>query len=680
MRGQIQGRIRDRAHDRGMEGVMVSNGEHVIRTDAEGRYVLAVEPGAHTFVRMTVPDGFRPIERFYQAVPEEGGTLDFELVPALERQRRDFRLAQITDTHVEVEEGRLSWRELLARELRELVEEAQPDFIVASGDLTNRGSLEELRHFREAIETIDASVFPLFGGHDGNEERSTGEVGTTFIRHYEQILGPAYFSFDWGGRHFVFWASEEHFFSEEDQKRKAAWLWADLEMQPVGQEIVVVMHTPPNADFLEQLSRFEVGAVLYGHWHSSKAFTHGEIAIVAAPPLCFGGIDTEPRGYRLVEFGERGMGFALRAVQIANVEFERPREISLGERILSLVWEREVPGGGHRAAPVGCGDSILVSLKDEELCDRAGLECIEIGGGGTEWRVSADASIKNRAAVDDQGHCAAVSITGRVYLIELVDGKVRWETDLPGYPDRWIYTTPVIADDAVHAGGKAGFGAYCLDTGAPQWYRSLESSDNWSCYARPLVYGNLLIVLVQRRGVLALERQTGEIIWERELGVEYQYATPVLAGDLLVSGGDAGKLAVLEAGSGEMVWQEDLLGAAYPTGLAVTGERIYATTPEGTVRCCDLGSGQLCWEFQSGEDLLDMIPYHRGGCSILGEPVVWEERVVVGGNDGMLYILDVRDGTCVSRTRFGVPISAAPCVVGGGICVGTWDGRLCFFG
>jgi outer membrane protein assembly factor BamB len=87
----------------------------------------------------------------------------------------------------------------------------------------------------------------------------------------------------------------------------------------------------------------------------------------------------------------------------------------------------------------------------------------------------------------------------------------------------------------------------------------------------------------------------------------------------------------------------------------------------------------LCWEFQTGIDLLDMTPYSRGKCSVLAAPVVWGERVVAGGNDGVLYLLDAASGACVSQTRFGAPISAAPCVLREGICVGTWDGRLyCF--
>ena len=200
--------------------------------------------------------------------------------------------------------------------------------------------------------------------------------------------------------------------------------------------------------------------------------------------------------------------------------------------------------------------------------------------------------------------------------------------------------------------------------------------DNWACYASPQVYQELLIVLVQRKGLLALSRDDGGTVWERQLDVEYHYAAPALAGDLLVTGGDPGKLAVLDARSGEMVWHLPVLEAEYASGLAVEDGRIYATTPEGQVRCHDLHTGELWWKFQCGDDLLDMVPYRRGIRSILARPIVYRDLVIVCGCDGGMYMLDALSGECKSRMQFKEPITAPPCLVEGGFCVGTRDGRL----
>ncbi|MEW6753205.1 MAG: metallophosphoesterase [Candidatus Latescibacterota bacterium] len=290
----------------GVAGAVVANGEAAVRTDANGRYALDCQPGAHAFVTLTVPSGTRAPEGFFRPLTADPATVDFELVPAPERTGTCFRLAHITDLHLGVDEGRLTSAEHLLADLRDVVAECAPDLIVASGDLTNRGSRDELEALRQVFAGVQTPIFPLFGGHDGNEERAGGQPDTTFARHFEQLLGPAWYSLDWGGRHLVFYPLEDRFFSAADRVRKQRWLLADLGLQPSGRDLVLVTHTPPPVAFLEEVGRSRRVDLLYGHWHSSKVFTHGRVRVVAVPPLSFGGIDARPRGYGVVEFGRPG--------------------------------------------------------------------------------------------------------------------------------------------------------------------------------------------------------------------------------------------------------------------------------------------------------------------------------------------------------------------------------------
>ena len=156
---QIRGRVRDKNSGEGMPEVLVSNGEHVVKTGADGSYALRAEVGIHPFVWVSLPDGFRATERFYRTVPATDEQIDFALVPSPERGRSDFRLAQITDTHVEEEAGARSSREVLAQDLQELVEQVKP-LLEQLGDRERWGDyLEELgidvEELREAIEEKD---------------------------------------------------------------------------------------------------------------------------------------------------------------------------------------------------------------------------------------------------------------------------------------------------------------------------------------------------------------------------------------------------------------------------------------------------------------------------------------------------------------------------------------------
>ncbi|MDE2890729.1 MAG: PQQ-binding-like beta-propeller repeat protein [Gemmatimonadota bacterium] len=723
----IEGQVRDATSGTGLEGVPVSNGEHVVRTDSAGRYALEVSPGGNRFVFVTVPDGFRPGEGFYRSTigwTREQHGVDFELERLPDGDRRTFSMAHISDTHVVLDEGQIQG-ETLSQDLRQLEREASPDLIVASGDLTDWGTLEELEQFYAAIKCVSTPVMPMFGGHDGNQERfgdlTVDELvalkhrreyakieeilkqreGEPFTRHYERVLGPPYYSFDCGRWHFVLYPNEDNFYPARDRKRKEDWLWADLSQQPCDRGIVVFLHKPPSIPFLNSLRRYRVKLVMHGHWHSSKVFTRDGMVVAAVPPLCFGGLDTRPRGYRLVEFREEDLEFRLKP--LVRTASPQPREdnesISLDEtgNGLRLLWTHRLPVGLHRAAPVRSGNRILASLADEGYPAQNGVACIDTRSGALAWRVSTDTAVKNSVAItppsptEDNGTdlCAAVSVAGRLYVIETDSGCVRWTVDLPGFPERWIYTSPVIAGHTVYAGGKAGIGAYDLKTGEQRWYTSIEGGDGWPCYASPRISGELLILLVQRRGLLALDRRSGKVVWERTLGVENPYARPVVDGGLLVTGsgapalhwygGEPAQLAVLSAGTGEVVWNRAVLPSRYPTGLAVRDDRLYATTPDGEAFCLDLQSGALLWRFQTGDDLIDMVPARRDVRSILAPPVIYGDCLLICGGDGCIYVLNARTGACVSRTDLGSPIAAAPCLTEDGFCVGAYDGQLyCF--
>ena len=702
---QIEGRVREAGSGRGLENVCLSNGEHVVRTDAGGRYQLEIEPGEHRFVWVSVPDGFRLSAEFHRSTrgwDAPRRDVDFDLVPEPGGERRTLRLAHVTDTHVGAEGYRMTG-EIVREDLRDLIAEADPDLIVVSGDLTDWGTPPELESFREAVADVGVPVMPMFGGHDGNRERfgdlsaeSLAELkrnrrqdeirrivrqreGVSFIRNYEEVLGPAWYSFDRGGRHFVLYPNEENFLAPGDRDRKQAWLMADLAAQPAGREVVVFTHIPPSTALLDLLNGTGARLVLHGHWHASKLLVHRGITIAGTPPLGIGGLDTRPRGYRLVDFGEGEARIPLRALGGSGSSASRE------ERPLEVRWTHQLPAGLHRAAPVAADGRVLVSLAHEGDPGGSGVVCVDARSGERQWLTPTDSAVKNSVAAG-AGCCAALSVCGRLHLLDAASGRVRWQADLPGFPGRWVYTSPVIAGDAVFVGNKGGCGAFDLETGAQRWYVVFDTGDDGPCYAGPRVWGDLLLLFVPRRGLIAMDRREGGVVWERDLYVEHPLARPALAGDLLVSGsevrevhwyhGDPAPLIVLRARTGEVVWHRPALPSRYPAGLAAREDRIFATTPDGEALCLDLPSGELLWRYGVGEDLLDMVTARRRVRSSLADPVLHGDRVLVGANDGCLHVLNAETGACESRTSFGSPVSAPVCVTGDGICLGTYDGRL----
>lgn len=655
-----------------LPGVLVSNGEQVVVTDSDGSYLLEADPLYHSFVWVCTPAGMRAAGGcFYHRIPAGDGQVDFLLEAAPERSAPRFRFAQITDIHIIDDRKLCTHPEVLDEHLGALVADAAPAFVVASGDLSNHGSEVELAAFRDVIRRANARVFPLLGNHDGSEERRSEREDTACVRNHEGHFGPVCYSFDWGTCHLAFFADSDTLFSEEAQRRKLAWLFADLAAQPAGKPTVLVKHFHTDPALLERLSGDGVRLVLYGHWHASRVVRHGETLAAGTPTFCFGGIDSSPRGFRLVEVDGEALSVTLRASQAAALTPRDPEELDG----MARRWSAEVPGGLHRAPPVFHNGRLYVSLRDEHDARRSGVLCLDAASGEPLWEGRTDSAVKNAPAVDgDTGVCVAVSVAGRLFTFDLETGHLRWQRDLAGFPERWFYARPVAADGTVYTASQWGAQALRLVDGRELWQTALDQRDWLSCYASPVLTGELLIALVQGRGLVALERRTGAEVWETEFRAAYQWGGPARVGSRLLTTGDCDSLLALDAGTGEKIWETEL--PEYASGVAVDAARLYAATPVGELRCHALEDGAPLWTFTSGADLLDVTPYRRGIHSLSAPPVLWRDALWLGGNDGVLYKLDPKSGNQLAQESFGAPLTAPPTPTADGLCISTWDGRL----
>ena len=196
------------------------------------------------------------------------------------------------------------------------------------------------------------------------------------------------------------------------------------------------------------------------------------------------------------------------------------------------------------------------------------------------------------------------------------------------------------------------------------------------CYASPQIYRDLLIVSIQGKGMVALQRSNGAVRWEEPFRIKYQSASPVVAGELLATGGNYTDLGVLRAATGEVVWQFPY-EHKYVCALAADDQRMYAGTPTGELQCYELETGEHHWSFKTGDDLMDFSPYQMGVRTILAEPALLDGHLLVAGCDGWLYVLDPASGACADQTFSGAPITSAPCTAGDHLYVATYDRRLC---
>ena len=708
---------------KGVAGVSVTNAELVTQTGEDGAFEIEVRTGVHRILMVTVPSGYASVDGFARRLSGEVADGITFTLRRLEDAGERFAVAHITDLHVQASEdgeaGKLRdgyvSADNLAADLAAIKEELAPDFVLATGDLTEGGSTAQLRTYRATADASGLSIYAGFGMHDANDMlwhrpgdplEPGGEindylagsaVANTLTGYFETIVGPTYYSFDRGDWHFVHYPNEHYAFSLYDQVRKERWLDADLALAE-GRPVVIGTHMPPRLEWLERVSARGVRLVLHGHVHSSKVYRYRDILIASTPALGWGGLETNPRGYRAIGFDGARFDMELRSVGERAVSAKPPRALATGAGDapnLRLAWETELPAHTHRAAPVPFEDDLLVSLQDEDEGVDSGVCRVRREDGSIVWYRRTDSAVRGSVAVAGDGALFAMSFCGRLSRLEATTGETVWDTDTPGFPERFTATTPVVADGAVYIGAKSGYGAYDVGTGQELWFRRFSGTldlpadhigDKWGSYYKPVIFGELLITLVSRRSLMALQRATGRIVWERPLpNCQDYWASPLLAGERVISSGESEHMLAVRAGDGVDLWHERVLedhgfDSDYATGLLVSGDRIYAGACDGDVIACDLDSGQVLWRFRTGPNVLDMAASHRGIRTVLAPPVLYDGRIVVCGVDAVVYMMNPESGECEAQTPFEAPITAPPIAVDDGLYVATWDGTLRRFG
>lgn len=240
--------VRDNG-ERGLANVVISNQDAVVATDASGAYHLPRRLNAALFV--SVPDGYRVVGSFWRQVSNTTSTADFPLVPIA--RSTDFTFIHASDTHIAPA--------VVARvqKFRALADSLNPAFVLITGDLVRDalrvGEAEATGYyelFKREAALFKNTVWTVPGNHENfGIERDKSHVDPTHPLYgremYHLYRGPDYYSFNYGGVHFVGLNTvdidDQSYYGHVDALQ-LAWLERDLAMVPKTMPVVTFDHIP----------------------------------------------------------------------------------------------------------------------------------------------------------------------------------------------------------------------------------------------------------------------------------------------------------------------------------------------------------------------------------------------------------------------------------------------------
>ncbi len=235
--------------ERGLTNVAVSNQNAVVTTDANGAFRMPKGTTGVAFV--SVPDGYRVVGSFWRRISDTTTTVDFALAPI--PPATTFTFIHASDTHIAPA--------VLARtqRFRAMADSLDPAFVIVTGDLVRDalrvGETEAISYYemfgREAAQ-FRSPVWTIPGNHENfGIERGQSKVAATHPLYgramYHYFRGPDYYSFTYGGAHFVGLNSvdiDDQWYYGHVDSLQLKWLERDLALVPASMPVVTFNHIP----------------------------------------------------------------------------------------------------------------------------------------------------------------------------------------------------------------------------------------------------------------------------------------------------------------------------------------------------------------------------------------------------------------------------------------------------
>lgn len=247
------------------------------------------------------------------------------------------------------------------------------------------------------------------------------------------------------------------------------------------------------------------------------------------------------------------------------------------------------------------------------------------------------------------------SLDKKIFLVDAVSGENLGDHKI----STSMSSSPCIKDTMAYFScdkGDVTFFALNLLTGDFIWKKKLGDVSS-----SPQIYQDKIFIGLNSGLLLALNRESGEEIWEFETE-DAVFSTPACDGEAVYFGSGDDNLYALDQKKGELKWKFQAEGSIY-SSPAIKDDKVFFGSVDGHLYALKIEDGSVIWKFRTDGD-------------IYSSPAVSESLVYIGSNDYFMNAVDLATGKLRWRFETGGIIRSSPVAVGDKLFFGSYDGSF----
>jgi outer membrane protein assembly factor BamB/predicted MPP superfamily phosphohydrolase len=507
----------------------------------------------------------------------------------IKAQNQGWKFAHVSDTHI----GNETANEDLQRTVKDINANAELQFVVISGDITEFGSNEELYTARSILNGLNKPWYIIPGNHDMNWSESGGNS-------FKTIFGAETFAFKHNGFLFLGTNCGPNMRMSPGQvpRENIVWLDSVINVTPKQVPIIFVNHYPQDSalnnwyEIIDRLKTRNIQLLLCGHGHSNHHLNfEGIPGVMGRSNLrakdSVGGYNIVTISRDSVYYNERRPGFATKPTWTkdrlymhdftAEPGYKRPLyAVNQKYPAVQTMWSIQDKSDIGSGTVIG-GDVVFVA-------NTAGwVKAYKVNNGKLVWVKKTGGKIYGTPAVSGK-YVIVASTDKHLYCFDKNTGATKWKVPA----DKPIVASPVIANSKVFCGGSDGhFKCFDLETGKLIWdFNQVKSF----VVTKPLLYNGKIYFGSWGNQFYALDQKDGTLIWSWSNGSANRMFSaaacyPVAVSNRLFIVSPDRFMTCIDALSGKEIWrkQDPKIRVRESMGLSADSSLIYVKTMDGDV-------------------------------------------------------------------------------------------------